>query len=222
MPSGFNAVEVNVLQRHDEKPMSAPPVQVTPAIDRKSLFRKSTSNRKDRRKTKLQSCTSLHSLVSTLNPSITDQRSAPNVTQVSRDNSSVDDYNDISINISKNSLNVTLNPSIDDSSQFQYGLESEENLRIPGGSFSTQTSTIGFRASFFSVLEKLGVWRSQEIYKPSQTTNELRFQPSSKPQRSSVTSLYFRTIYGGKYYKNSSLYTFFNSNLLQNTCEFQF
>jgi hypothetical protein len=93
-------------------------------------------------------------------------------------------------------MNVSIGET---SSQFHYAMEGEGSLRATGGSFSTQTSTIGFRASFFSVLEKLGVWRSQDLYKTSQSASETKFPPDRKTARSSITSLYFRTLYGGKY-----------------------
>lgn len=185
------------------KPSSAPAQCLEPpsdnTINRKSLLRRSTGSKKRRRKTtRMSSSSSLHSLVSILKPTHSDQRSVPNV-------SFGDDYNDIHIGVSKNSLNVNMNPSIGEtSSQFHYAMEGEGSFRAPGGSFSTQTSTIGFRASFFSVLEKLGVWRSQDLYKTPQSTSDIKLPPERKATRNSVTSLYFRTIYGGKYSRESS------------------
>jgi hypothetical protein len=158
-------VELEILSRNDgrQKPSSAP--AECQKIERRSLFRKSTSNKKKKRKSRTISCASLQSL-STLADN-TEMRSDPNFFQRQHE-----DYHDISINDSKQSID----PSVD-----QYYLESE-------GSY--QTSTIGFRASFFSVLEKLGVVRSQELHK----------QPSvRKTERHSVTSLYFRSHYGGNF-----------------------
>lgn len=200
------------------KPSTAPTQSDEPSNDDdngNSLFRRSTGSKKRRRKpSRMSSSSSLHSLVSILKPNTSDQRSAPNVSF---------DYNDINIGISKHSLSVNMNPSIGEtSSQFRYAMEGEGSMRAPGGSFSTQTSTIGFRASFFSVLEKLGVWRSQDLYKSSQSASETKFPADRKPARSSVTSLYFRTVYGGKYKhkSESSTNSILNSNLLQSAMSF--
>lgn len=180
--------------KDDRKPSSAAPTLEIPSEDpttKSELFRRSTGSKKRRRPSRMSSSSSLHSLVSILKPSNSDQRSAPNV-------SFRNEYNDIGV--SKNSISVNMNPSFGEtSSQFQYAMDGEVSLRAPGGSFSTQTSTIGFRASFFSVLEKLGVWRSQDLYKTSQNSSEQKF-PCDRKGRSSVTSLYFRTVYGGKYF----------------------
>jgi hypothetical protein len=182
---------VIIIENDNQKPSSAPPDIIQPTIDRKSLFRRSTGNKNNSNKAKMSSSSSLHSLVSILKPNDSDQRSVPNV-------SFGDKYNDMKAGNSKNSLSVNLNPSIGETSS-QYQMECDESFRVPGGSFSTQTSTIGFRASFFSVLEKLGVWRSQDLYKASPNPPEARLPPERKTTRSSITSLYFRTIYGGKY-----------------------
>lgn len=186
---------MEVIVEHEPKPASAP-AHVEDEVDPKALFSRSTGSRKQRKRTRMPSSSSLHSLVSSLKPNDADQRSAPNV-------SFNDDYNDISIGVSKNSLSVNMNPSIGEtSSQFHYAMEGESSSHVPGGSFSTQNSTIGFRASFFSVLEKLGVWRSQDLYKTSQTSqnaSEVKLPPDRKAGRSSITSLYFRKLYGGKY-----------------------
>lgn len=193
----YESVEMDVINKNTNKAFSAPVHSLEPpeneTTNQKSLFRRSTGSKKRRRRTKMSSSSSLHSLVSILKPTDSDQRSAPNV-------SFGEDYNDINLGVSKNSLNVNMNPSIGEtSSQYNYAIGGEESFRAPGGSFSTQTSTIGFRASFFSVLEKLGVWRSQDLYKPSQNaTSEIKFPTERKAGRSSVTSLYFRAIYGGK------------------------
>lgn len=204
-------VEMNAIDESDSKPSSAPSQSLTEdnnvAGRQKSLIRRSTGSKK--RKAKMSSSSSLHSLVSILKPTDSDQRSAPNV-------SFGDDYNDINVGVSRNSLSVNMNPSLGEtSSQYHYTMEEEENFRIPGGSFSTQNSTIGFRASFFSVLEKLGVWRSQDVYKASQNVNETKVPPDRKTARNSITSLYFRTIYGGKYNHKVKSKSTFNNNLLQ-------
>lgn len=189
-------VEMEVIIENDnQKPSSAPAERGEPndpTINRKSLFRRSTGNKKNSKKSRMSSSSSLHSLVSILKPSDADQRSVPNVSFGD------DEYNTMKTGVSKNSINTNLNQSIGEtSSQFQ--IEGDESFRVPGGSFSTQTSTIGFRASFFSVLEKLGVWRSQDLYKAPPNVLETKPPPERKTTRNSITSLYFRTIYGGKY-----------------------
>ena len=205
-------VEMNAIHENDSKPSSAPSQSLTEDNNvvgrQKSFIRRSTGSKKKR--TKMSSSSSLHSLVSILKPTDSDQRSAPNV-------SFGDDYNDIvNVGVSKNSLSVNMNPSIGEtSSQYHYTMEGDESFRIPGGSFSTQNSTIGFRASFFSVLEKLGVWRSQDVYKASQNANETKIPSDRKTARNSITSLYFRTIYGGKYNHKVKSKSTFNNNLLQ-------
>lgn len=188
-------VEMEVIIENDSHKPSSAPVNNNepndPTINRKSLFRRSTGNKKNSRRSRMSSSSSLHSLVSILKPSDADQRSVPNV-------SFGDEYNSMKTGVSKNSIITNLNQSIGEtSSQFQ--IECDESYRVPGGSFSTQTSTIGFRASFFSVLEKLGVWRSQDLYKAPPNNSESKAPPERKTARSSITSLYFRTIYGGKY-----------------------
>lgn len=203
--STSEAVEMDVIKEHDSKPSTAPEAQTESLDDesaenRKSLFRRSTGSKKRYKRARMPSSSSLHSLVSILKPnSNSDQRSAPNV-------SFGEDYNDINIDASKNSLSVNLNPSIGESSS-QFQIDGDESFRVPGGSFSTQTSTIGFRASFFSVLEKLGVWRSQDLYKTPPVVIETKFPSDRKKSRNSVTSLYFRTLYGGKY--PTSIYNIF-------------
>lgn len=189
-------VEMDVICEHDNKPSTAP-VQSEPSDDdsnRTKLHRRSTGSKKRHKRARMASSSSLHSLVSILKPNNADQRSVPNVSF------GADDHNDIQIGVSKDSLNINMNPSLGEtSSQVYYGMDGEPSFRVPGGSFSTQTSTIGFRASFFSVLEKLGVWRSQDLYKAAQTVTEAKVQPDRKKSRASVTSLYFRSLYGGKY-----------------------
>lgn len=197
MPSESLEMEV-IIENDHSKPSSAPPPSIDHPKDdeanRKALFRRSTGSKKHRRRpSRMSSSSSLHSLMSILKPADSEQRSAPNV-------SFGNDYNDINIGVSKNSLSVNMNPSIGEtSSQFHYAMEGEGSSRAQGGSFSTQTSTIGFRASFFSVLEKLGVWRSQDLYKAAASASEAKAPPERKMTRNSVTSLYFRTVYGGKY-----------------------
>lgn len=210
MPS--ESLEMEVINENDHsKPSSAPPPSIDhrkdDEVNRKALFRRSTGSKKHRRRpSRMSSSSSLHSLMSILKPANSDQRSAPNV-------SFGNDYNDINIGVSKNSLSVNMNPSIGEtSSQFHYAMEGEGSSRAPGGSFSTQTSTIGFRASFFSVLEKLGVWRSQDLYKAA---GEAKAPAERKVTRNSVTSLYFRTVYGGKYNRLRLIVHVQYRNLLQ-------
>lgn len=190
-----DSVEMEVIKESDSKPSTAPAQSLEDqnAVEenRKCLFRRSTGSKKRRRPSRMSSSSSLHSLVSILKPNDSDQRSVPNV-------SFGDSHNDIRIGVSKSSVNM--NPSIGEtSSQYQYTIEGDGSFRAAGGSFSTQTSTIGFRASFFSVLEKLGVWRSQvDVYKSSQNGSEAKFPSERKTARNSISSLYFRTMYGGK------------------------
>lgn len=200
-------VEMDVIREHD-KPSTAP-VHSEPSDDdsnKTKLHRRSTGSKKRHKRARMASSSSLHSLVSILKPNNADndQRSVPNVSF----------GGDEQFGVSKESLDINMNPSLGEtSSQVYYGMDGETSFRVPGGSFSTQTSTIGFRASFFSVLEKLGVWRSQDIYKPSQTVTEAKIPPDRKKSRASVTSLYFRSLYGGKY----ALRLFPRNNLLQST-----
>lgn len=193
------SVEMEVIIENDQKPSSAPnqsdEAQSDDTFPKKCLFRRSTGSKKNRRKTKMSSSSSLHSLVSILKPTDADQRSVPNVSFGEKKS---EDYNNIGV--SKSSLNVNMNPSIGEASSHFYAMEGGEgSYRLPGGSFSTQNSTIGFRASFFSVLEKLGVWRSQDLYKATTSVSETKFPPDRKTTRNSITSLYFRALYGGKY-----------------------
>lgn len=195
MSNASDALEMEVIKENDGcKVFDELKDEESPT----NLFRRSTgSKRRKKKPTRTTSSSSLHSLVSILKPPHTDQRSAPNV-------SFGNENNGINNAESKTSLNATFNPSIgESSSQFHYMMEGEGSSRIAGGSFSTQTSTIGFRASFFSVLEKLGVWRSQDLYKTSQNANEAKCPPERKTARSSITSLYFRSLYDGKYSCNA-------------------
>lgn len=191
----FDAFEMEVIKENNRKPSSAPAAKLElpnndPAKS-SELFRRSTGSKKRRRPSRMSSSSSLHSLVSILKPSDSDQRSAPNV-------SFRNEFSDMGT--SKNSISVNMNPSLGEtSSQFHYAMDGEVSLRATGGSFSTQTSTIGFRASFFSVLEKLGVWRSQDLYKAPQISTEQKLPPEKKGRINSITSLYFRALYGGKY-----------------------
>lgn len=210
---------MEVISESDRKPSSAPDqndeTQDVGELPQKCLFRRSTGSKRNRRKTRMSSSSSLHSLVSILKPTDADQRSVPNV---SFGEEKSDDYkND---GVSKSSLNV--NPSIGEASAHFYAMEvGESSYRLPGGSFSTQNSTIGFRSSFFSVLEKLGVWRSQDLYKATTSVSETKFPPDRKTGRSSVTSLYFRAIYGGKYEKkifHDIFKTKQTNSIFNNTC----
>lgn len=199
--NSVDAVEMIIINENDIKPSSAPSQALgtnrNESRRQESLIRRSTGSK--RKKRKMPSSSSLHSLVSILKPTAdSNQRSTPNV-------SFCDEYNDILVGMSKNSLSVNMNPSIGEtSSQFNYTMEGEESFRVPGGSFSTQNSTIGFRASFFSVLEKLGVWRSQDLYKTPPAASESKFPSIRKTARNSITSLYFRTVYGGKYHSTAT------------------
>lgn len=195
----FDALEMKDIKKNNDKPSSAPAARLElPSNDstKSELFRRSTGSKKRRRPSRMSSSSSLHSLVSILKPSASDQRSAPNVSFSS-------EYNNIGI--SKNSISVNMNPSMGETSS-QFAMDGEVSLRAAGGSFSTQTSTIGFRSSFFSVLEKLGVLRSQDLYKASQNSSEQKFQ-SERKRRSSIASLYFRALYGGKYIQDMKAQT---------------
>jgi hypothetical protein len=238
-------VDEKLMNFNEMKPHSAPAastafdtkLQRDKPIYRKSLLRRSIKIHKNKKiLTEMPSSASLHSLVSILKPTCSDQnqqRSEPNVSFKNKndyrkneesiknyDDDDDDDDDDVNENIhavSKSSINAnTITPSIDNStSQLNYTIECDEfsTKAIPNGSLSTQMSTIGFRASFFSVLEKLGVWRSQDLYKPtsSQNPSEIRFTTTTSKSnnnnnnaehhttgRSSITSLYFRKLHGGK------------------------
>lgn len=192
--SASEMVEMDVMREHDNKPSTAP-VQSEPSDDDSNmtkLHRRSTGSKKRQKRARMASSSSLHSLVSILKPNNGDQRSVPNVSFGGDETSDT--------GVSKDSLDINMNPSLGEtSSQVYYGMDGEPSFRVPGGSFSTQTSTIGFRASFFSLLEKLGVLRSQDLYKASQTVVEAKAPADRKKSRASVTSLYFRSLYGGKY-----------------------
>lgn len=187
------------------KPYSAPLKKYSGdgvGIDRKALHRRSTGNCKHKRKSiKMPSSSSLHSLVSILKPSTdSNRRSVPN-------ESFDDEYNEIKLRESKSSvIDDKTNPSYDDStSQYHSALDGGEagsfkpiNNHAEGSISTQQSSTIGFRESFFSVLEKLGVLRSEDLYKaPAQSDS--RFTSDKRIGRNSVSSLYFRAIYGGKF-----------------------
>ena len=142
-------------------------------IDRKALHRRSTGNCKHKRKSiKMPSSSSLHSLVSILKPSTdSNRRSVPNV-------SFDEEYNNIKLSESKSSvIDDKTNPSFDDStSQYHSAIDGADvgcfkpmNNHAEGSISTQQSSTIGFRASFFSVLEKLGVLRSEDLYKTPTT-----------------------------------------------------
>lgn len=148
----------------------------------KMLQRRSTGSRKQTRKRtkRMGSSSSLHSLVSILKPPDgSQQRSVSNVSfgqdfEMKRDDEDTGATNEEELDI-------------DDGSA----------VHAARGSLSTTQSTIGFRASFFSLLEKLGVYRSQEIYKPT-IPAEARPSQDRRTNRNSITSLYFRKLYGGK------------------------
>lgn len=152
----------------------------------KALQRRSTGSRKlSKKKTKrMGSSSSLHSLVSILKPPDCDQqqRSASNVSF-------------------GHEYSYTEGDIKCDEEEISNGneLEIDENSiqHIGRGSLSTTHSTIGFRASFFSLMEKLGVYRSQEIYKPT-VPADIKTSTDKRTNRNSITSLYFRTLYGGK------------------------
>lgn len=194
MPQASENVELEVLGVEDnDKPSSAP--VISQEVQKRSLSRKSTSHRRKKR-SQTKSCTSLQNIAGILKHSTSDLHSEPYL--YSSNKNETEDYNEISFNMSQNSSKNNLDPSNDaDLSQFQ-GLESEgsyhENVREPTGSFSTQTSTIGFRASFFSVLEKLGVWRNVE-----QPPMQDRTFDNDPPNRHSITSIFFHSLYGGNF-----------------------
>lgn len=197
----------NSNEKDDEKSSSAPPSQLSRLHLnndeenglRKKIFRNSSgSNRSNKRKhTKMPSSSSLHSLASILkqydNTQI-HQQSVPNV-------SFEDNFNNEKFANSKASMNACTNISCNNStSQLQYTIDGDENPKsVINGSISTQTSTIGFRASFISVLEKFGIWRSQDLYKtaPSSTNDIKLFTSERRTARNSVSSLLYRTLHGG-------------------------
>lgn len=198
----------NSNEKDDEKSSSNPPSQLCRSNlnddveengQTKKIFRNSSgSHRKDKRKhTKMPSSSSLHSLVSILkqydNTQI-HQQSVPNV-------SFEDNFNNEKFTNSKASNNASTNISCNNSaSQLQYTMDGDENPKsMINGSISTQTSTIGFRASFFSVLEKFGIWRSQDLYKTTPSSvNDIKFFTSERrTARNSVSSLIYRTLHGG-------------------------
>lgn len=147
----------------------------------KMLQRRSTGSRKQTRKRtkRMGSSSSLHSLVSILKPPDgSQQRSVSNVSFGQDFDMKRDEEDD---------TGARNEEDIDDGSA----------VHAARGSLSTTQSTIGFRASFFSLLEKLGVYRSQEIYKPT-IPAEARPSQDRRTNRNSITSLYFRKLYGGK------------------------
>jgi hypothetical protein len=199
-----SVIEMEVINESSRASTSAPPPQTLDKqhkdqqnqdrcdeIHGKALQRRSTGSRKlSRKKTKrMGSSSSLHSLVSILKPPDCDQhqqRSASNVS-FGHENS----YNENDMKFSGGDDGEINNRN---------DIEIDENFiqNVNGrGSLSTTHSTIGFRASFFSLLEKLGVYRSQEIYKQP-TVAEIKTSTDRRTNRNSITSLYFRTIYGGK------------------------
>lgn len=202
----------------EKKPCSAPLENNTDGvgIDRKALHRRSTGNCKHKRKSiKMPSSSSLHSLVSILKPSTdSNRRSVPNV-------SFDEEYNNIKMSESKSSvIDDKTNPSFDDStSQYHSALDGGDagcfksmNNHAEGSISTQQSSTIGFRASFFSVLEKLGVLRSEDLYKAPATDS--RFTSDKRIGRNSVSSLYFRAVYGGKFFMLSTIFKLHSMNFL--------
>ena len=188
----------NSNEKDDEKSSSAPSSHLSGShlnddeenSQKKKIFRNSSgSHRKSNKKhTKMPSSSSLHSLVSILkqydNTQI-HQQSVPNVSFEEK------------FTNSKACTNISCNNS---TSQLQYTIDGDENLKsVINGSISTQTSTIGFRASFFSVLEKIGIWRSQDLYKTTPSSaNDIKFFTSERrTARNSVSSLLYRTLHGG-------------------------
>lgn len=146
----------------------------------KVLQRRSTGSRKQTKKRgakRMGSSSSLHSLVSILKPPDCSQRSVSNV-------SFGHEYGDAKCE------EGTRNEEID--------IDENSAVNVARGSLSTTHSTIGFRASFFSLLDKLGVYRSQEIYKPTFNAEVIKPSTDRRTTRNSITSLYFRKIYGGK------------------------
>ncbi|KAG5672680.1 hypothetical protein PVAND_002791 [Polypedilum vanderplanki] len=188
-----------LLKTIEDKPLSAPSTSIfhrhqnENEIER-SFSRHSTKTRKHK-KHKLSSSSSLHSLVSILkHPMQCDNNQQHSVPNVSFENIE----NDAKSNLSNSNTNASIDNS---TSQLQYTIEGDElttTKSIPEGSVSiqTQTSTIGFRASFFSVLEKLGIWRSQDLYKTTTATSISGEVKATTTARNSVTSLYFRTVHG--------------------------
>lgn len=149
----------------------------------KMLQRRSTGSRKQTRKRtkRMGSSSSLHSLVSILKPPDgSQQRSVSNV-------SFGQDFD--MKRYEEDDTGATNGEELD--------IDDGSAVHAARGSLSTTQSTIGFRASFFSLLEKLGVYRSQEIYKPT-IPAEARPSQDRRTNRNSITSLYFRKLYGGK------------------------
>lgn len=195
------------LESSNEKPSSAPSTskyfhrdencKENKSLEGRILSARHSTKVYRNKHQKMPSSSSLHSLVSILKqPSMQDesqhQRSVPNVSFVNNDN-------DAKSNLSTSNTNASIDNS---TSQLQYTIEGDEltTKSIPDGSVSTHTSTIGFRASFFSFFEKLGVkHHSQDFYRTSIPTQSHDASRISNGGRNSVTSLFFRTIYGGNY-----------------------
>jgi hypothetical protein len=173
-----------------QKPSSAPVRMVEGInIDRKVLHRRSTGSCKRKRKSiKMPSSSSLHSLVSILKttPSESNRQSVPNVSFDS-------DCNEIKLSDDLvNDENVTTtNACVNEPSEYHIAVAMDS---VDVTESTQQSSTIGLRASLFSVLTKLGVWRSEDLYKAP--ASDGKFPNDKKTTRNSVTSL-FRTFYGG-------------------------
>lgn len=165
---------------------------------RKTIFRSATStgsHKYDKKKkhSKMPSSSSLHSLVSILKQDEStqiQQQSVPNVSFVD------ENFPQEKLKASKSSVNLSCENS---TSHLQYTMDIGDNIKsVHNGSISTPSSTVGFRASFFSILEKIGIWRSQDLYKTtSASASEIKcFTSERRAARNSVSSLLFRTFHG--------------------------
>lgn len=171
-----------------QKPSSAPVRMVEGVnMNRTALQRRSTGNCKRKRKSiKMPSSSSLHSLVSILKAAPTDTNNRRSVPNVSFDS----DCNEIKLSDSVNDEKTTTNDE-----HIAVECDGPINSHTEGDFSTQQSSSIGLRASLFSVLTKLGVWRSEDLYKAP--TSDGKFPSDKRTARSSVTSLYFRSLYGG-------------------------
>lgn len=178
----------------DEKPPYSAPTTSSNAdeINRKALYRRSTGNCKQKRKS-IKMPSSSSSLISILKPSNTsDEGGGDTIPNLSFD----DEYSEIKDVSNQNEPSPIESVVVIDGR----GGEGVENLTSQQSS-----SSVGFRLSFFTVLEKLGVFRTEDLYKtqssdsrfPATTTTERRIGRNS---RNSISSLYYRAIYGGKFF----------------------
>ena len=163
--------------------------------EEKTSHRRSTENYKHRRKSRMPSSSSLRSLSSILKPSThSDQYCVSFVDELKRENDSKTSISDEKIT----------NFFSESSSQFHSAIENNADAEsfkpmnvVAEGSVSTQqSSTTGLRASFFYVLEKLGVIRSEE---KTTAASEIKAPSERRLTRNSVASLYYRTFHGGKF-----------------------